>query len=133
MEWLAIDTNVDYESGLENGLTGKGLDVTAEECHTSFMAQSALREARWYHENSIPLTIDSMPRENDGAGLIEGKGLTLDLDGFGSIEVLHRKSDTGIEILLKDKGEHLALMRHHDASALSAAILSRGKLGLSFD
>lgn len=133
MEWLAIDTNVDYESGPENGLTGKGLDVTAEECHTSFMAQSALREARWYHENSIPLTIDSMPRENDGAGLIEGKGLTLDLDGFGSIEVLHRKSDTGIEILLKDKGEHLALMRHHDASALSAAILSRGKLGLSFD
>ena len=133
MEWLAIDTNVDYESGLENGLTGKGLDVTAEECHTSFMAQSALREARWYHENSIPLTIDSMPRENDGARLIEGKGLTLDLDGFGSIEVLHRKSDTGIEILLKDKGEHLALMRHHDASALSAAILSRGKLGLSFD
>lgn len=133
MEWLAIDTNVDYESGLENGLTGKGLEVTAEECHTSFMAQSALREARWYHENSIPLTIDSMPRENDGARLIEGKGLTLDLDGFGSIEVLHRKSDTGIEILLKDKGEHLALMRHHDASALSAAILSRGKLGLSFD
>lgn len=133
MEWMAIDTNVDYESGLENGLTGKGLEVTAEECHTSFMAQSALREARWYHENSIPLTIDSMPRENDGARLIEGKGLSLDLDGFGSIEVLHRKSDTGIEILLKGKGEHLALMRHHDASALAAAILSRGKLGLSFD
>ena len=108
MEWLAIDTNVDYESDLENGLSGKGLEVTAEECHRSFMAQSALREARWYHENSIPLTIDSMPREDDGARLIEGKGLSLDLDGIGSIEVLHRKSDTGIEILVKGEGEHLA-------------------------
>ena len=133
MEWLAIDTNVDYESDLENGLSGKGLEVTAEECHRSFMAQSALREARWYHENSIPLTIDSMPREDDGARLIEGKGLSLDLDGIGSIEVLHRKSDTGIEILVKGEGEHLALMRHHDASVLMAAILSRGKLGLSFE
>lgn len=133
MEWLAIDTNVEYESGLENDLSGKGLEVTAEECHTSFMAQSALREARWYHENSIPLMIDSMPREDDGARLIEGKGLSLNLDGIGAIEVLHRKSDTGIEILVKGEGEHLALMRHHDASALTAAILSRGKLGLSFD
>ena len=133
MEWLAIDTNMDYESGLENGLTGKGLEVTAEECHTSFMAQSALREARWYHENSIPLTIDSMPRENDGARLTDGKGLFLDLDGIGAIEVLHRKSDTGIEILVKSEGEQLALMRHRDASALAAAILSRGKLSLSFE
>ena len=63
MEWLAIDTSVAYESGLENGLNGKGLEVTAEECHISFMAQSALREARWYHENSIPLSIDSMPQD----------------------------------------------------------------------
>ncbi|MAV95286.1 MAG: hypothetical protein CMA31_06345 [Euryarchaeota archaeon] len=133
MEWLAIDINVTSESGLENGLTGKGLEVTAEECHTSFMAQSALREARWYHENSIPLTIDSMPRENDGARLIEGKGLSLNLDGIGDIEVLHRKSNSGIEILVKAEGEHLALMRHHDASALAAAVLSRGKLGLSFE
>ena len=124
---------MDFESGLENGLTGKGLEVTAEECHTSFMAQSALREARWYHENSIPLRIDSMPRASDGARLIEGKGLSLDLDGIGAIEVLHRKSDTGIEILVKGEGEHLALMRHHNASALAAAILDRGKLGLSFE
>ena len=133
MEWLAIDTSVAYESGLENGLNGKGLEVTAEECHISFMAQSALREARWYHENSIPLSIDSMPQENDGARLVEGKGLSLDLGGISDIEVLHRKSDTGIEILVKGEGEHLALMRHHDASALAAAILSRGKLGLSFE
>ncbi|DAC25804.1 MAG TPA: hypothetical protein D7H76_02665 [Candidatus Poseidoniales archaeon] len=133
MEWLAIDTSVAYESGLENGLNGKGLEVTAEECHISFMAQSALREARWYHENSIPLSIDSMPQENDGARLVEGKGLSLDLGGISDIEVLHRKSDTGIEILVKGEGEHLALMRHHDASALAAAILSSGKLGLSFE
>mgnify|MGYP001231797011 CR=1 FL=1 len=133
MEWLAIDTSVAYESDLENGLSGKGLEVTAEECHISFMAQSALREARWYHENSIPLSIDSIPQEEDGAHLIGGKGFSLDVDGISDIELLHRKSDTGIEILVKGEGEHLALMRHHDASALAAAILSGGKLGFSFE
>ena len=133
MEWLAIDAEVAYESGLENGLDGKGLEVTAEECHRSFMAQSALREAKWYHENSIPLTIDSLPEEEDGARLVGGKGLSLDLDGIRGIEVLHRNSDRGIEILVKGEGEHLALMRHPGASALAAAILSSGKLGISFE
>ncbi|MEC8548843.1 MAG: hypothetical protein VXY31_05955 [Candidatus Thermoplasmatota archaeon] len=133
MEWLAIDAEVAYESGLGNDLDGKGLEVTAEECHRSFMAQSALREAKWYHENSIPLNIDSIPEEEDGARLIGGKGLSLDLDGIRGIEVLHRNSARGIEILVKGEGEHLALMRHPEASALAAAILGGGKLGISFE
>ena len=40
---LAIDAEVAYESGLENDLDGKGLEVTAEERTSSW--QSALREA----------------------------------------------------------------------------------------
>ena len=88
---------------------------------------------KWYHENSIPLNIDSIPEEEDGARLIGGKGLSLDLDGIRGIEVLHRNSDRGIEILVKGEGEHLALMRHPEASALAAAILSSGKLGISFE
>ena len=133
MEWLAIDVNVAHEIDLENSVKQKGLEVTAEECHISFMAQSALHEARWYHENSIPLSIDSLPQENDGARLVDGKGFSLDLEGMDDIELLQRNLATGVEILLKGEGDHLALMRHPSASALTAAILSGGKLGLSFE
>tara|TARA_B100000941_G_C28384868_1_gene489430 strand:+ start:218 stop:622 length:405 start_codon:yes stop_codon:yes gene_type:complete len=133
MEWLAVDTNLAHESGLENGLAEEGLEVTAEECHRAFIAQTALQEARWYHENSIPIVFDSLPQEKDGTRLVDGKGLSLDLEGVKGIEVLHRKSGRGIEILLKSEGEQLALMRHPEASALAAAILDGEKLGLTFE
>lgn len=133
MEWLAVDTNLAYESSLGNGLVEEGLEVTAEECHRAFMAQTALQEARWYHENSIPIVFDSLPQGKDGARLVDGKGFSLDLEGLKGIEVLHRKSGTGIEILVKSEGEHLALMRHPEASTLAAAILDGEKLGLTFE
>ena len=88
MEWLAVDTNLAYESSLGNGLVEEGLEVTAEECHRAFMAQTALQEARWYHENSIPLVFDSLPQGKDGARLVDGKGFSLDLEGLKGIEVL---------------------------------------------
>ena len=74
-----------------------------------------------------------MPEGKDGARLVDGKVLSLDLEGVKGIEVLHRKSGTGIEILVKSEGEQLALMRHPEASTLAAAILDGGKLGLRFE